>query len=136
MIGLNNAGPARLHRDKLAQVPAAASMPPATRPSQTWGWYWFRVVIDLGNGMKWRVLLELTEANGHVQTHEMVTGDRPTNATSPETIGLTLAESKSVLAAMQTQLVQAQVDGYCRHRRKCAHCGSRRAIKDWRTRQL
>jgi len=86
--------------------------------------------------MKWRVLLELTEANGHVQTHEMVTGDRPTNATSPETIGLTLAESKSVLAAMQTQLVQAQVDGYCRHRRKCAHCGSRRAIKDWRTRQL
>jgi hypothetical protein len=47
-----------------------------------------------------------------------------------------LAESKSVLAAMQTQLVQAQVDGYCQHRRKCAHCGSRRAIKDWRTRQL
>ena len=86
--------------------------------------------------MKWRVLLELTEANGHVQTHEMVTGDRPTKATSPETIGLTLAEGKSVLAAMQAQLVQAQADEYCQHLRKCAHCGSRRGIKDWRTRQL
>ena len=86
--------------------------------------------------MKWRVLLELTEANGSVQTREMVTGNRPTNATSPETIGLTLAEGKSVLAAMQTQLVQAQADEYCQHRRTCSHCGSRRAIKDWRTRQL
>ena len=54
----------------------------------------------------------------------------------PESIGLSLAESKSILAAMQTQLVQAQTDGYCDHRRKCSHCGSRRAIKDWRTRQL
>src|SRR5208283_5212687 len=25
---------------------------------------------------------------------------------------------------------------YCDHRRKCSHCGSRCAIKDWRTRQL
>jgi hypothetical protein len=63
---------------------------------------------NVAYGMKWRVLLKLTEANGHVQTHEMVTGDRPTNATSPETIGPTLAEGKSVLAAMETQLVQAQ----------------------------
>jgi len=55
---------------------------------------------------------------------------------SPESIGLSLAESKSILAAMQTQLVQAQTDGYCDHRRKCSHCGSRRSIKDWRTRQL
>ena len=86
--------------------------------------------------MKWRILLELTEATGSVQTRKMITGSRPTNATSPETIGLTLGEGKSVLAAMQIHLVQAQVDGYCQHRRKCAHCGSRRGIKDWRTRQL
>jgi len=42
----------------------------------------------------------------------MVTGGRPINAMSPETIGLTLAEGKSVLAGMQTQLVQAQADIY------------------------
>ena len=86
--------------------------------------------------MKWRILLELTETTGSVQTREMVTGDRSTNVISPESIGLSLAESKSILAAMQTQLVQAQTDGYCDHRRKCSHCGSRRSIKDWRTRQL
>ena len=81
--------------------------------------------------MKWRILLELTETTGSVQTREMVTGDR-----LPPSIGLSLAESKAILAAMQTQLVQAQTDGYCGHRRKCSHCGSRRAVKDWRTRQL
>src|SRR5208283_6158421 len=86
--------------------------------------------------MKWRILLELTETTGSVQTREMVTGDRPTNVISPESIGLSLAESKSILAAMQTQLVQAQTDGYCDHRRNCSHCGSRRGIKDWRTRQF
>jgi hypothetical protein len=47
--------------------------------------------------MKWRILLELTETTGSVQTREMVTGDRPTNVISPESIGLSLAESKSIV---------------------------------------
>jgi hypothetical protein len=47
--------------------------------------------------MKWRVLLELTEANGNVETREIITGHRPPNEISPEAIGLTLAEGKSVL---------------------------------------
>jgi hypothetical protein len=37
--------------------------------------------------MKWRILLELTETTGSVQAREMVTGDRPTNVISPESIG-------------------------------------------------
>ena len=45
--------------------------------------------------MKWQILLELTETTGSVETREMVTGDRPTNVISPESIGLSLAESKS-----------------------------------------
>jgi len=36
---------------------------------------------------------------------------------------LSLPESKSILAAMQTQLVHAQTDGYCDHRLKCSHYG-------------
>jgi hypothetical protein len=60
--------------------------------------------------MKLRVLLELTEATGSVRTHEMVVGSRLTDGTSPETAGLTLAEGKSVLTAMQTQLIQAKAD--------------------------
>jgi len=73
--------------------------------------------------MKWRVLLELTGANGHVETRELATGHRPTSAIAPEAVGLTLAEGKSVLAAMQTRLVQAQADEYCDHRRICSRCG-------------
>jgi hypothetical protein len=65
-------------------------------PVSKLGGYRFVVVIGLGNEMKWRVLLELTEANGNVQTRELVTGHRPTNAMSPAAIGLTLAEGKSV----------------------------------------
>jgi len=80
--------------------------------------------------MKSRILLELRETTGSVQTCEMVTGDRPTNVISSASMGLSLAESKSILAALQTQPVQAQTGGYCDHRRKCSHCGSRRAIKD------
>ena len=49
---------------------------------------------------------------------------------------MSLAESKSILDAMQAQLVQARTAGYCDHRQKCLHCGSRRAIKDRRSRQL
>lgn len=65
------------------------------------GGYRFLVIIDLRNGMKWRVLLELTTANGNAETRELVTSHRPTSAISPEAIGLTLAEGKFVLAAMQ-----------------------------------
>lgn len=86
--------------------------------------------------MKRRVWLELTAANGNVETRELVTSRRPTSAMSPEAVGLTLVEGKSVLAAMQTEVVQAQADGFCQHRRKCAHCGSRRSVKDWRARRL
>jgi len=77
--------------------------------------------------MKSQILLASTETTGSVQTREMVTGDRPTNVISPASMGLRLAESNSMLAAMQAQPVQAQTNGYCDHSRKCSHCGSRRA---------
>jgi len=49
---------------------------------------------------------------------------------------VTLVEGKSVLAAMLTRLVQAQAGEYCDDRRICSHCGSPRAVKDWRSRRL
>ena len=86
--------------------------------------------------MKWRVLLDLTEVNGNVETRELMTGHRPMIVMSPAAIGLTLVEGKSVLAALQARLVQAEADGFCQHRRACSRCGSRRAVKDRRARQL
>jgi hypothetical protein len=58
--------------------------------------------------MKWRVLLELKEANGNVETRELVTGHQPRIGMSLAAIGLTLAEGKFVLAAMQTELVHSR----------------------------
>ena len=52
------------------------------RPFQTRGCYRFGVVYLHGDDMKRRFLLELTEANGNVQTRELVTGHRPTNEMS------------------------------------------------------
>ena len=34
------------------------------------------------------------------------------------------------------RVIGLSLAGYCDHRRKCSRCGSRRAIKDWRSRQL
>jgi hypothetical protein len=86
--------------------------------------------------MKWRVLLELADANGTAATHEIFAGRQLPEELSPETIGLTLAEGKSILAAMQTKLVQSQAHGYCHFRRKCFHRGRLRGLRDWRQRQL
>jgi hypothetical protein len=86
--------------------------------------------------MKWRVLLELADANGTAATHEIFAGHQLPEELSPETIGLTLAEGKSILPAMQTKLVQSQAHGYCHLRRKCSYCGTFRGLKDWRQRRL
>ncbi len=57
--------------------------------------------------MKWRVVLELTGPDGSVRVHEV--GGRATVAEyAPQTMGLTLAEGKRVLGALQVHLVQAQ----------------------------
>ena len=56
------------------------------------------VARDRGNGMRWRVFLELTGADGAVRRQDVAVGGSPAGDLSVETIGLTLAEGKSVLA--------------------------------------
>jgi hypothetical protein len=88
-------------------------------------------------GMRWRVLLELTMADGSVRLNEVVSGGgRPIDPLADSPIGLTLAEGKTILATLQARLVEAQADAYCAARRQCGHCGSSRAMKGWRRRRL
>jgi len=47
--------------------------------------------------MKWRVVMEVTDANGTVRAHE-IGGRAPVDEYSPGTIGLTLAQGKRVVA--------------------------------------
>ena len=85
--------------------------------------------------MKWRVLLELVGADGTVRVHE-VSGAAAVAEYAPRMIGLTLAEGKRVLTAVQRHLVQAQAEDHCRRRRRCQRCGGQRPLKDLRSRRL
>ena len=62
-------------------------------------------------------------------------GSTPT-ACSAETVGLTLAEAKEILAGLQRDLVQAQTEEHCQSRRRCPRCGAQRPLKDRRPRRL
>jgi hypothetical protein len=86
--------------------------------------------------MKWRVMVELTGNDGIVRLHEVSAGGTNTIECSAGTVGLTLADGKRTLAGLQDHLVRAQADEYCRQRRGCSHCGSRRPLKDVRGRRL
>jgi len=48
---------------------------------------------------------------------------------APETLGLTLAEAKTVLAQLQDRLVKEQVATYVAQEQTCPHCGARRRCK-------
>ena len=86
--------------------------------------------------MKWRVLLETTDTDGVVVTHEVSSGSRPVSRTSANIIGLTLGEGKSTLACLQQHLVRFQAEEFCRERRLSKDVAPRRPIKDRRFRLL
>src|SRR3954452_12602883 len=86
--------------------------------------------------MQWRVMVELSGADGSVQTCEVHVGGCIPAACSAETLGLTQAQAKPLLAELQRHLVQAQTEEYCRSQRRCPRCGAQRPLKDRRPRQL
>src|SRR5215213_8436738 len=92
--------------------------------------------MSAGGVMRWRVVLELAGADGTRQVHEIGAGERPPTGHTAATLGLGLAESKAILAALQRHLVTAQADEHCRDRRRCDRCGAQRPLKDWRPRRL
>jgi hypothetical protein len=73
--------------------------------------------------MQWRVVVELSGAVGVIQVHEVHSGGSIMAGCSAATLGLSLAEAKTVLAGLQRYLVQAQTEEHCQVRRRCARCG-------------
>ena len=47
------------------------------------------------------------------------------------TLGMTLAESKCLLANVQKELVESQVQCCLQEKRICTRCGTRRTVKDY-----
>jgi hypothetical protein len=87
--------------------------------------------------MNWRVLIELTAADGRVRLEEVIADSgRPVDPLADSPIGLTLAEGKTLLARLHALLVDAQAAAYCGARRQCGHCGRARAVKAWLRRRL
>jgi hypothetical protein len=86
------------------------------------------IMADRGNGMKWRVMVELTGSDGIVRPQEVSVGGSNGSECSAGTVGLMLADGKRTLAGLQEHLVRAQADEYCRQRRGCSHCGSERFV--------
>jgi hypothetical protein len=47
----------------------------------------------------------------------------------PETLGLTLAEARSILAGIEQTLVERQAAEFVAQQRTCSHCGHERSCK-------
>lgn len=86
--------------------------------------------------MQWTVRLEARTSAGEVKTTELVTFSRPAMASTLAEIGLMLAETKALLAKLQTSMLCGQVAEYAAHHRVCAACGMLQPLKDRRTRRL
>src|SRR5277367_3830818 len=91
--------------------------------------------------MRWRVMIELTSGDGAVHAREVATGSDDSAGSAVKPLGLTLADAKALLAAIQRHLVQAEVADYCRERLgsnpavAALHRGARSRLlrRSWRT---
>ena len=79
-----------------------------------------------GDCMKWTVTLVAETEPGHVRTHELGQIERADTIT-PASLGLSIAEGKTLVAALQTAIVTAHVERHGEALRPCPHC-ARRAL--------
>jgi hypothetical protein len=78
--------------------------------------------------MRWKVTLVAEVESGQSIEHEIAAVDRDERIT-PATLGLSIAEGKAVLAAIQTQLVGDQVKRHGEVARHCLWCGRSQSSK-------
>ncbi len=78
--------------------------------------------------MRVRVLLQITDDDGTAGTAEEVAAfDKVTER--PEDLGLSIAEGKALMAAVQHRTVNAQAAVWAERHRRCEACGERRRSK-------
>lgn len=84
---------------------------------------------------KWAVLVEATRADGTTERIEIAALERDVSSPTLDDLGLRLAEAKNLLLKLQSFLAQDQVRQVTAVDRTC-HCGSRRRLHDYRSRQI
>src|SRR5690242_12743225 len=78
------------------------------------------------------VRLVKIEADGENQSIDVATITWPDDLAEIANLGLTLAEGKRLLAALQQQIVAAQARGHAVRRPDCRRCGEVCRVKDYR----
>ena len=77
--------------------------------------------------MKYAIQVVITTDEGQTETQEIACVER--EDLTPTTLGLTLAEGKAILKALQAVVVQQQLTAYLETQRPCAHCGHGSAVR-------
>ncbi|MBU1342671.1 MAG: ISKra4 family transposase [Proteobacteria bacterium] len=77
--------------------------------------------------MKVQIIIEY-ETGEETFTHDVACLTR--GDLLPETLGLTLAEGKDLLAKMQKEMIDHQVAEYIQQSQHCSNCGSKHSLKD------
>lgn len=80
---------------------------------------------------RWTVYVQ---REGSAKRVPLVRFRRPVDTATVSDFGLSIAEGRLLLRALQTAVAQDQVVAYDLQRRHCRHCGAYRRIKDWRPR--
>src|SRR5271165_6089005 len=86
--------------------------------------------------MEWTIWLEAKTGRGEVETVKLVSITRPVLAATADDVGLSLAETKPLLARLQEAMVRGQVAEYLCCRRVCPDCLTSQPVKDRRQRRL
>lgn len=78
--------------------------------------------------MRVRILLQISDKDGvDGAVEEVAVFEKATER--PEDVGLSIAESKALLAVLQHKLVEAQAGEWLRRHRCCEACGRKRCLK-------
>lgn len=80
--------------------------------------------------MKFTILLKSEDDSSPPLMVSQIERTGPMNAAN---LGLTLAESKCLLARVQQEIVESQFQSYLQEQRICTQCGSRRTLKAYHT---
>ena len=84
--------------------------------------------------MKYTIQVVITTDEGQTETRDIACVER--EDLTPTTLGLTLAEGKAILKALQAVVVEQQMTAYLETQRPCAHCGHRQRSKGYHTTQV
>jgi hypothetical protein len=86
--------------------------------------------------MEWTLRLVGMGIDGQSRSFEVMAISRPDGLGDIANLGLTLAESKLLLAQVQQQLVAEQANTHATFRPDCRSCGGTCHVKDWRPHRI